>query len=74
GAGTNVYAIKAGPDMVGKARRELASELEEKYECYLLAVMDEKSLKPRGAEYRIAEGDNILVISGKEPPEAASET
>lgn len=71
--GSNVYTIRASAEMAGKTRHDLASELDERFGYCLLAVISKESSEPGGREYRVMEGDNVLVLSEKKPTETVED-
>ncbi len=71
-AGMRTYAIRAGKELKGKTRREVEEEMQERYGAQIVAIAGGEELRPSDADYRIQEGDRILVVAS-EKPDIASE-
>jgi voltage-gated potassium channel len=69
-AGLNSYYISADPDLVGKTRAEVEDVMHMKYEAQVVAIAWAEGLRTNDKDYRIQEGDRLLVIAGEKPPGA----
>jgi len=69
-AGLRSYSLPASKDRVGKTREEVETELQQDYGAQLVAITWRDGLRPSDLDYRIQEGDTIIVISAQEPPGA----
>ena len=69
-AGLRNYSIPADMDKVGKTRGEVEAELQQDYGAQMVAITWSGGLRPGDLDYRIQEGDMIIVISAQEPPGA----
>lgn len=64
-AGLRTYSIPADKGMVGKTRTEAADELQEKHSAQLVAIAWRNGIRPGDMDYRIQEGDKLIVISAQ---------
>ncbi|MBN2028499.1 MAG: NAD-binding protein [Actinobacteria bacterium] len=67
-AGLDSYYLSADEAMIGKSRAEVEADLWKKYAAKIIAVTWREGLRPNDADYRIQEGDRILIISAEKPP------
>jgi voltage-gated potassium channel len=66
-AGMRTFYIPAGKEMVGKTQAEVVSGLQAEYGAQLVAIAWQNGLRPSEADYRIQEGDRLLVFAEKKP-------
>lgn len=61
------FIIPARGEMLGKTREEVGSELLAEHGAQLIAVTWQEGLRPSEGDYRIQEGDRLLVIASEKP-------
>jgi voltage-gated potassium channel len=66
-AGTRTYYIPANKEATGKTRAEVESDLQAEYGAQLVAITWQNGLRPSDADYRIQEGDRLIVLAQKKP-------
>ena len=69
-ADTHVFTIPAGGDMLGKTRQEIEDEMRLKHSARMLAIATVEGFRSYDQDYRVVEGDNLLVIAEEPPPGA----
>jgi voltage-gated potassium channel len=71
-AATHVFNVPTSGDMLGKTRREIAEEIRLEHGARLLSIVTRHGSRQDEEDYRIEEGDYLLVIAEKPLPGATS--